>query len=272
MSSDAPQSTEVLAEETPQTLPPAPATQSQVRFRREGDCLLLILPEETGRDRPESGNGSTWMELWQQLKHRINGGEHAWEPGTDVHLVAKNRLLDGRQLQSIAEALAEVQLELKRVKTGRAQTAVAAATAGYSVDRDSERNHLAQTEADPTSVQAEPLYLKMTLRSGVDIRHPGTVVVLGDVNPGSSIVADGDIIVWGRLRGTVHAGAGGNLQSLVMAVQMEPTLIRIADRVARSPEQSPDQFFPEVAYITANGIRITRANEFGKAKIWQIRG
>ena len=48
--------------------------------------------------------------------------------------------------------------------------------------------------------------LKNTLRSGRVIRHVGHVIVIGDVNPGAQIIAGGDVIIWGRLRGTVHAG------------------------------------------------------------------
>lgn len=259
-----------MSEETSKVFPLSDGN-SQIRFKREGENMLLILPSEEG-DRSENSNGNSWGDLLQQLKHRITGEEHSWEEGLEVHLVSENRLLDSRQLQDIRDILTGAKLELKRVKTSRAQTAVAAATAGYSVDRESDRSHLTQkeTETERTTVEAEPLYLKMTLRSGVEIRHPGTVVVLGDVNPGSSIVANGDIMIWGRLRGTVHAGAKGNLQSIIMALQMEPMLIRIGDRVARGPENPPEEFYPEVAYVTAKGIRISRATELGRVKLWQI--
>lgn len=112
----------------------------------------------------------------------------------------------------------------------------------------------------------EPLYLQMTIRSGVEIRHPGTVVIVGDVNPGGSIIANGDILVWGRLRGIVHAGAKGNSQSVIMTLQMEPTIIRIADQVARGPEKPPAQFYPEVAYVMDRGIRISRMVDFAKIR------
>jgi septum site-determining protein MinC len=57
---------------------------------------------------------------------------------------------------------------------------------------------------------AEPLYLQLTVRSGVEIRHPGTIVILGDFKSGRAVIAEGDIFVWGRLRGVAHAGARGN--------------------------------------------------------------
>lgn len=261
---------------TPEDLPAQPEVEisQQVRFQSSDGRLLLILPSEISNKKDESDfpTSSQWTELWQQLKHRINGSEHAWQPDTEVHLIAGNRLLDVRQLQDIAEALTNAQLQLKRVQTSRRQTAVAAATVGYSVDQDSDRNTLNQTPTDKASPQADPLYLQTTLRSGMEVKHPGTIVIVGDVNPGSTVIADGDIMVWGRLRGAVHAGASGNLKSMIMALQMEPALIRIATQMARGPEKPPAQFYPEIAYMASAGIRISKASDYAKVKLWQVRG
>ena len=254
---------QILEQDLPR-LPPAP--ELQVWFKSEEDKLCLFLPPDTETDQPTEAKPLSWTEVWQQLKYRIQGEQHNWQPQTEVHLIANNRLLDGRQLQEVAQALAEVNLDLKRVQTSRRQTAVTAATAGYSVDQDLEQMPLTQAKKDAEKTLADPLYLQMTLRSGVEIRHPSSVIILGDVNPGSLVAAQGDIIVWGRLRGSVHAGSDGNDQSMVMALRMEPTLIRIADKVARGPETPPTQFYPEVAYITPEGIRISRASDLAKMK------
>lgn len=227
----------------------------QVRLKAAGDHLLLMLP-------PEAEFGGTWNELWQQLQLRLQGGVKFWQPQSQVHLMARERLLDGRQLQAIADALSQVQLQLKRVETSRRQTAVAAATSGYSVEQISPDRHLQQAaEAEPL---AEPLYLETTVRSGVEIRHPGNVVILGDINPGGAVISQGDILVWGRLRGVAHAGVDGNSDCVIMALQMEPTQLRIANYLARAPQQPPAQYHPEVAYATTEGIRIARATDFTK--------
>jgi septum site-determining protein MinC len=247
--------------------PPDSDSNQQVRFKTEGGKLLLLLPPEGDGDEAKGAMALAWSEVWQQLKQRLDAGERFWQPGTTVHLIARDRLLDGRQLQAIADALTEVQLQLKRVFTSRRQTAVAAATAGYSVEQQVAISLLNQPQTESGQALAEPLYLQTTLRSGADIHHNGTVIVLGDVNPGSAIVADGDILVWGRLRGIAHAGAKGNSRCLIMAVQMEPTQLRIADYVARPPETPPNQYVPEVAHVVSQGtIRISRAIEFLKAR------
>lgn len=246
----------------------------QVLFKSKGSHLELILPAETdsggvgamlGANTPKTGVQLTWIELWQQLKQRLNGAERFWEPDTDVHLVVQDRLLDGRQLQAIAEALSSVQLRLKRIQTSRRQTAVVAATAGYSVDQVSDKPSLQTTPSPVTNTPlADPLYVQMTLRSGAEVRHPGTVIILGDVNPGSTIIADGDILVWGRLRGVAHAGANGNARCLIAALKMEPTQLRIAQVVARAPSELISDYHPEVAYVTPKGICIMGITEFSK--------
>lgn len=241
-------------------------TPLQVHLKAESGRLLLILPPQM---EPKEAP-AVWSDLWLQLKQRLSSGERFWEPNTPVHLIAESWLLDGRQLQEICEALSECKLQLKLVCTNRRQTAVAAAMAGYSVEQESAIAYINQNQLQPTTPGQpflEPLYLETTLRSGVEVRHPGTVIILGDVNPGSSVIADGDIIIWGRVRGFVHAGARGKRECLIMALQMEPTQLRIADSVARAPENPPAQFFPEVAYVTNEGIRIAKALGFQRPEL-----
>ncbi|MBW4556203.1 MAG: septum site-determining protein MinC [Trichormus sp. ATA11-4-KO1] len=238
----------------------------QVQLKSEGGKLLVILPTETQIPASEL----TWSEIWQQLKIRLNASDRFRTSNIPVHLIAQDRLLDGRQLQEFAEAFSEVQLQLKSVATSRRQTAIAAVTSGYSVEQLQPDTSLNSQFKTATPIPADALYLEMTVRSGVEIRHPGTVILLGDLNPGGSVVAEGDILVWGRLRGIAHAGAGGNRECLIMALQMEPTQLRIADAVARAPEKSPMQFFPEVAHITSQGIRIARATDFSRNQLARI--
>ena len=227
----------------------------QIRLKQEDGVVKLILP--TVAETPTSVG---WNDLWEQLQQRLQGGKRFWQPLAIVHLIANDRLLDARQLQAISDALNDVALQLQLVATSRRQTAVAAATAGYSVEQQTIVAPLVPPPANPqTPLLAEPIYLQMTVRSGMDIRHQGTVVIMGDVNPGGEIFAAGDIIIWGRLRGIAHAGYPNNPQCLIMALQMEPTQLRIADRVARAPETPPPQFEAEIAYVTPQGIRIARA-------------
>jgi septum site-determining protein MinC len=96
------------------------------------------------------------------------------------------------------------------------------------------------------------LFLDRTLRSGTRIEFPGHVVVFGDVNPGAEIVAEGNVIIWGRMRGMVHAGSKGNKKAVICALDLSPTQLRIAEEVAAAlkPRETPR---PEIARINENG-------------------
>ena len=95
----------------------------------------------------------------------------------------------------------------------------------------------------------DTLFLHRTVRSGQAIRHPSNVVVLGDVNPGAEIVAGGDILVWGVLRGMVHAGYPDNEHALVCSLLLSPVQLRIGHLLSRPPEGFEVQPRPEVAMI-----------------------
>ncbi len=236
---------------------------SQICLKNDGDRLSLVLPTQA-----EINSDLPWSETWQELKHLLQTKEQSWQVGTRVCLVAKDRLLDSRQLQTIAETLDEVQLCLTTVSTSRRQTAVAAATSGYSVEQktiaESLKDNLTNLGQESSLSLAEPLYLQNTVRSGVEIRHPGTIVICGDLNPGGKAIAAGDILVWGRLKGIAHAGAQGNHQCRITALQMEFTQLRIADAVARAPKIRPRSLSPELAFMTTEGIRLAQNLEFAK--------
>ena len=231
---------------------------SPVRLKRDQNQVLLSLPPA-----PTTEATNDWDSLWQNLKHHLNGSEKFWEPQTSVTLKARDRLLDTSQLSAIAQALSQVELSLTNIETTRRQTAVAAASAGYSVTQPSPNVLLAPIERNQIK-NRDPLYLQTTVRSGMEIRHDGTLIVIGDVNPGGAVIAQGDIIIWGRLRGIAHAGCQGDRACRILALQMQPTQLRIDDVVARAPNTTPHDMQPEIAYVSTEGIRITRGLDFLK--------
>lgn len=77
-------------------------------------------------------------------------------------------------------------------------------------------------------------FYKGTLRSGQVLESETSIIILGDVNPGATIVSKGNVVVLGSLKGTIHAGAVGNEDAFVAALNMSPVQIRIADVIARS--------------------------------------
>ena len=78
---------------------------------------------------------------------------------------------------------------------------------------------------------SETKFHKGSLRSGQKIEYEGSLVIIGDVNPGAEVIAGENIIVVGELRGLAHAGAKGNRDAVIEAVTISARQIRIADIV-----------------------------------------
>jgi len=119
-----------------------------------------------------------------------------------------------------------------------------------------------------TETIEDDVIIRGTVRSGQRISAKRDVVVVGNVNPGAELIAGRNIIVMGSLRGTVHAGAGGDTGATITAQEMLPSQIRIAGMVACKPEH--DQYssgHTEIAYISGSEIVIDRCeskNKWGK--------
>ncbi len=127
---------------------------------------------------------------------------------------------------------------------------------------DDLRKSLRETEKLPT------LYIQRTLRSGQSITSEGNIVIIGDVNPGSEVIAKGDITVWGVLGGIAHAGSAGNQYARIRALKMNAIQLRIADVFARRPDsinipyiQKTDTFIPEEACVRRKQIIIHKMHE-----------
>jgi septum site-determining protein MinC len=106
---------------------------------------------------------------------------------------------------------------------------------------------------------SDAVIINRTLRSGQRVKHQANVVIVGDVNPGAEVIAGGDIIVFGRLRGVVHAGAGGSKDSQVAALKLDPTQLRIASLIARSPDDSDSsKLQAERAFIEDDQIMVEK--------------
>ena len=101
-------------------------------------------------------------------------------------------------------------------------------------------------------------YFRNGLRSGQSIAYAGSVVVMGDANPGSEIVAEGNVIVLGALKGLAHAGALGDESCVVMANEMEPVQLRIAGVISSMPGQKDkkSRAAPTYAYVKDGKISI----------------
>jgi len=107
----------------------------------------------------------------------------------------------------------------------------------------------------------QALFVKTTFRSGQSINYHGDVVVLADVNPGAEIIAEGDIVVLGSLRGMAHAGSGGDTKAVIIALEMDSPRIQIGPHTGLAPSSKSGSKSmlngPEIAYVKRRSVYVS---------------
>ncbi len=212
--------------------------------------LLLIVPTE-----------GTWDEALARVNGRLEEAKNnkAWH-GAQITIEFGNRPVPHAELSALID----------RLKQAYGFTTVAVVSTD-NVTREAARGltlnaylMLPGRSADSNRDAANgnnALYLPQTLRSGQRIVHAGHIVVGGDVNPGAEVIAEGDIVIFGTLRGVAHAGSQGNENASITAGSMRPQLVRIAGQIARAPEEADrapaGPRTPEVARIENGMIQVS---------------
>ncbi|MDE6852015.1 MAG: septum site-determining protein MinC [Lachnospiraceae bacterium] len=101
-------------------------------------------------------------------------------------------------------------------------------------------------------------FFKGNLRSGQVLDVETSIIIIGDVKAGAKVISKGNVIILGALRGNVYAGSDGNVDAFVVALDMDPVQIRIADTIARSPDHPQKKKVKEtkIAYWDSGNIYI----------------
>ena len=94
--------------------------------------------------------------------------------------------------------------------------------------------------------------IQKRVRSGQKIECEGDVVLLGDLAPGAELMATGNVFIIGNAQGLVHAGVNGDKKAVIVALEMNVNLLKIADVMAKNPDGS-NALFPEIVYIDEEG-------------------
>ncbi len=178
---------------------------------------------------PADGN---WEEAFSSLLEHLDSKRDFFF-GAQAIVQLGAHPLRAADLASLRSALADRGMGLHAVLSTNDATVESAKNLGLETSLPKR-----EVKDSPFSTElqgAEAMFLRQTLHSGNCIRFPGDVTVLGDVNPGAEIVAGGNIVVWGRLRGTAHAGAEGDESAVICAMDLSPMQLRIASHAATAP-------------------------------------
>jgi septum site-determining protein MinC len=200
-----------------------------------------------------------WSEVNQSLLSHIDA-QSDFLKGANITLEVGNLILKAADLGRLRDQLSERGINLRAVLSNSPTTERNAQALGLATRLSKPRPDRTMRRPDTTVGGDQAILVQRTLRSGHILKHPGHVIVIGDVNPGAEIVAGGNVVVWGRLRGTVHAGAQGNKDAVVCALDLSPTQIRIAEQISITPPQRRKPK-PEIARL-ANGKVIAEPWKF----------
>ncbi len=211
---------------------------SLVQIKGIRDGLLATFSEAPWEDQ--------CLALLTQIDERpafFQGARLAMDVGTQVLKV--NDLVDLRD--RLSERNIALWAVISESPTTEQTSQLLGLATRISKPRPEEHRQVADSISDDRA-----LFINKTLRSGTRVEFPGNIVIVGDVNPGAEIVAEGNVVVWGRVRGMIHAGAKGDRSAYICALDLSANQLRIADEVSAmlKPQKDPK---PEIATINGEG-------------------
>jgi len=225
------------------------SVQGNIAIKGTRNGLLLTLEPET-----------PFSELLNALSHRLSEAPGFFR-GASLALDTRRRDLRISERTQLEELLANYQmsvtsldqaLKVKQQEPGIITPEIRS-TPAITVEIHSEQTPVQVDRLDPRDSD-DTLFLRRTIRSGQAIHHGSNIVIMGDVNPGAEIIAGGDVIVWGVLRGMVHAGYPNNESAIVCSLLLAPVQLRIAHLLSRPPDGFQVQARPEFATIKSGQI------------------
>jgi septum site-determining protein MinC len=197
--------------------------------------------------------------LVTELERRLSEGANFFR-GTKAIIELGKRELESADLQSLLPLLQKHQIELEHIISGSQVTRSAAKQLGLAYKLPNSQNtRLPETDATGVAFDnAEALFVRRSLRSGQSLRHHSDIILLGDANAGTEIIAGGNIIVWGTVRGVVQAGANEEIsdspKSVICALQLNPSRLGIGRFVTRAPENMLPRTTPETALVRKGAL------------------
>lgn len=241
------------------------APESAINIKGRGDGVVI-----------EIGIGN-WSDLVADLNERLLRAANFFRGGK-VALDIGVRSLREDELQRMQALFTQHAMQLVVVRTTVSETFQAALALGLAVKLETVDSKSA-VEALPAAANWEEEHhfvYRGHLRAGQILDRKEHILIIGDVNPGATVVSNGDILVWGNLRGVAHAGAEGDIHSVIVALNLSPLQLRIADLIAVADdgqEQKKGWRFwkrlttqqPEIAYLNGDRIQVEPwdASRFG---------
>jgi len=172
-----------------------------------------------------------WGEVQSQLLSQIDEKSKFFD-GAKVAIEIGERVLHAVEIAKLRDLLSDREVKLFAVLSKSQVTDVNAESLGLKTRKSVLKENTAGFGS--AVLDGEPAILfQKTIRSGTSIKYAGHVFVDGDVNPGGEVLATGSIYIWGKLRGSIHAGMDGSDSEVICAMELDPINLRIANYIMK---------------------------------------
>ena len=214
-------------------------SEEKIKIKGENDGLMLEFPPDL-----------SFLEIVEELSRKLDSGSGFFLRGTLVRVprnrFSKEELAELQELFRTHGLICRLEKPVPMRSASPVPPSPKPAAASVSPQ---------EAMQDASELQ-RMLVIDKTLRGGQAVETEGSVIVFGNVNPGAQITAGGSVDIRGTSRGLVHAGAAGDSTAFIIADHLMPTQIRIANYVARSPDEPEDFGKAERAYVKDGQIVI----------------
>ncbi len=185
----------------------------------------------------------------------------------DVGLLIRGRKLSDDEVEQVVNIIH--QCSMLRITGIRSEDSDYEEFFKMKMEEAMKQNEPVKEPAVVTNFDGEDtLIYRGNVKQGQEISSEKSIVILGDVKPGADVISAGSIFVLGELRGNAFAGADGDDSCIIMALELEPIQLRIAEAIAVSAnadkgakiKKKRKWFFsnkgnePEVAYVENDKI------------------
>jgi len=203
--------------------------ENSVVFKGNNDGITIVLDDKV-----------EFKTIEKHLKEKIIGAKSFFDKAK-MSITFKGRILESEEIEKIVNIFSE--------------------NSTVNITYVKEDIDMQNASLDIQKEDMATKFFRKTLRSGQKIVFSGSIVIMGDVNPGAEIFAEGNIIVLGALRGLAHAGYTGDKKTFIVALDMKPTQLRIADAIARGEDEKNEELYAKMAYIDSGSIYIEKVDK-----------
>ncbi len=193
--------------------------------------------------------------ILEQLKDKLESAAHFFSGNTGIRISSDNNVLTGDERRKLINLLADYGLNLQeRLEPELLPPA--------------EETDLTEVQVGDVPVEyrqeaegGQTLIISRMLRGGQRVVFKGSVIVMGDVNPGAEVIAGGNIVIQGTCRGLAHAGVNGDQTATITADRLIAGQLRIAGIIARAPDTQDEPAYRETARIAGDVVIIEPADK-----------